>query len=169
MCQNTLGSYRCSCKEGFEYDRDGTKCERKLLLPFLLHWCIIFIAKACQVILPPINGNLYCNGNRTNNTCRYTCNSGYILSDLSPRTCQPNGRWSGIPPYCSPLPCPTLTPPSNGYLQLPCDGVYQSQCTVRCFDGYKLASTNDTTSTVTCDLSSNDRTMWSSTEECEGE
>uniref|UniRef100_A0A1X7V3D2 Uncharacterized protein n=1 Tax=Amphimedon queenslandica TaxID=400682 RepID=A0A1X7V3D2_AMPQE len=151
VCQNTLGGYTCSCKEGFEYGRDGMTCE----------------PKACQVILPPINGNLYCNGNRTNNTCHYTCNSGYVLSDSSSRTCQPNGHWSGIPPYCSPLPCPTLTSPSNGYLQLPCDGVYQSQCTVRCFDGYKLASTNGTLSTVTCDLSSKNRTMWSNTEECE--
>ena len=145
-------------------------CERKLLISLILTNAYFYIAKAChEVIQPPINGNLYCNGNRTNNTCHYTCNSGYVLSDSSPRTCQPNGRWSGIPSFCSPLPCPTLTPPSNGYLQLPCDGVYQSQCIIRCFDGYKLASTNDTTSAMTCDLLPNNETTWSSTEKCQGE
>ena len=138
-------------------------------------WYIIIyyhiIGQSChEVILPPVNGKLYCpTGNRTNDTCYYSCDTGYDLMDgSSQRTCQSNGRWSGKAPSCSPLPCPALMPPDNGYLQLPCPAVYQSQCTVRCFDGYELASTNDTISTVTCDLTSNNQTMWSDTEECKG-
>ena len=32
MCQNTMGGFRCSCREGFEFGSDGVTCERKLML-----------------------------------------------------------------------------------------------------------------------------------------
>ena len=88
------------------------------------------------------------------------------MDGSSQRTCQSNGRWSGRAPSCSPLPCPALMPPDNGYLHLLCPAVYQSQCTVMCFDGYKLDSTNDTISTVTCYLKSNNQTVWSDIRSC---
>ena len=121
-----------------------------------------------ETLLSPVNGNVHCpTGNRTNDTCYYSCDTGYKLMDGSlQRTCQSNGRWSGRSPSCFPLSCPTLMPPDNGYIQLPCAGVYQSQCSVRCFDGFQLADTDDVTSQVTCSLSSSNDTVWSATHEC---
>ena len=88
------------------------------------------------------------------------------MDGSSQRTCQSNGRWSGRSPSCSPLPCQMLPAPENGYLQLPCAGVYQSQCTIRCFDGYVLTDTNDTISQVTCGLTANNETKWSDIQNC---
>lgn len=109
------------------------------------------------------------SGNKMNDTCYYSCDNGYELNSGSvQRTCQSNGRWSGRPPLCSPVSCPLLIPPENGYLQLPCPNVYQSVCNIRCFDGYKFGGTDDTISRVTCGLSSNNMTFWNDTEECLG-
>ena len=88
------------------------------------------------------------------------------MDGSSQRTCQSNGRWSGRSPSCSPFPCQTLPAPENGYLQLPCAGVYQSQCTIRCFDGYVLNNTDNITSRITCDLTANNETKWSDIQSC---
>ena len=131
--------------------------------------CLFSLVQSChEILLPPVNGNVSCpTGRRTNDTCSYSCNTGYQLMDgSSQHTCQSNGRWSGRSPSCSPLPCQMLPAPENGYLQLPCAGVYQSQCTIRCFDGYVLTDTNDTISQVTCDLTANNETMWSDIQSC---
>ena len=121
-----------------------------------------------ETLFPPVNGSVHCpSGRRTNDTCYYSCDTGYeLMGGSAQRTCQSNGHWSGKSPSCSPLFCPTLLPPDNGYIQLPCAGVYQSQCNVRCFDGFQLADTNDTTSQVTCSLSSSNDTVWSATQYC---
>ena len=116
----------------------------------------------------PINGMVTCpSGNKTNDTCYYSCDIGYELNGGSAqRTCQSNGRWSGRPPSCYPVSCPLLLPPENGYLQLPCPNVYQSLCIVRCFDGYTFGSTNNTISRVTCGLSSANMSQWNETVNC---
>ena len=132
---------------------------------------IFFVVQPCHEILQhPVNGNVGCpTGNKTNDTCYYSCDIGFeLIGDSAQRTCQSNGRWSGRAPSCSPVPCPTLVPPDNGYLQLPCPAVYQSECIVRCFDGYQLVSTNDTISIVNCSLDSTNGTKWSDTEQCKG-
>ena len=134
-----------------------------------IYFCPLSLVQSChEILLPPVNGSVSCpTGRRTNDTCSYSCNTGYQLMDgSSQRTCQSNGRWSGRSPSCSPLPCQMLRAPENGYLQLPCAGVYQSQCTIRCFDGYVLNNTNDTISQVTCDLTANNETMWSDIQSC---
>ena len=33
-------------------------------------------------------------------TCSYTCNTGYELTDRNNRTCQDNGSWSGSDIMC---------------------------------------------------------------------
>ena len=131
--------------------------------------CPLSLVQPChEILLPPVNGSVSCpTGRRTNDTCSYSCNTGYQLMDgSSQRTCQSNGRWSGRSPSCSPLPCQMLPAPENGYLQLPCAGVYQLQCTIRCFDGYVLNNTDNTTSQVTCDLTANNETKWSDIQSC---
>ena len=40
------------------------------------------------------------NGTAVNNTVTYTCQSGYILSGNSTRTCHTNGHWTGSVPTC---------------------------------------------------------------------
>ena len=132
-------------------------------------FCPFLLVQPChEILLLPVNGNVSCpTGRRTNDTCSYSCNTGYQLMDgSSQRTCQSNGRWSGRSPSCSPLPCQMIPAPKNGYLQLPCAGVYQSQCTIRCFDGYVLNNTDNTTSRVTCGLTVNNETKWSDIQSC---
>ena len=34
-------------------------------------------------------------------TCTYTCDTGYVLTNSNTRTCQRNGSWSGSIPMCS--------------------------------------------------------------------
>ena len=137
----------------------------------IMYYNEFFVVQPCHEILQhPVNGNVGCpTGNKTNDTCYYSCDIGFeLIGDSAQRTCQSNGRWSGRAPSCSPVPCPTLVPPDNGYLQLPCPAVYQSECIVRCFDGYQLVSTNDTISIVNCGLNSINGTKWSDIEQCKG-
>ena len=35
------------------------------------------------------------------NTCSFTCNTGYELTGSDTRTCQSNGSWSGTDSVCS--------------------------------------------------------------------
>ena len=34
-------------------------------------------------------------------TCSFTCNAGYELTGSDTRTCQSDGRWSGVDTYCT--------------------------------------------------------------------
>ena len=165
-CINTMGSYRCECPEGYEFKKDGISCQRKYIE--LLRKDIVYtIAKQCSYMLQrPRNGQMSCpDGNRTTDTCYFTCDIGYSLVGSVQRICQSNGQWSGVMTCCDPLPCPDPVPPANGYIQLPCSQTYQSNCTVRCFNGYKIVNTSNT---ITCTLSVTNDTEWSKVEDCKG-
>ena len=59
----------------------------------------------CPNLLPPINGTINCtmkeNGAPSyEDTCSFTCNTGYELTGSDTRTCQSNGSWSGNDTVC---------------------------------------------------------------------
>ena len=73
-------------------------------------------------------------------TCSFTCNTGYELTGSPQRTCQSDGSWSGSPVSCSAVTCEELLTPSNGSIN--CSNnqplQYQDTCTFQCNDGYEL-------------------------------
>ena len=91
-----------------------------------------------------VNGILQCpNGITTGvfeDTCAFSCNTGYGLQGSNNGTCLANQSWIGGLPSCVPLNCSedNLPVPANAtVLQLPlCGLAYQSQCTVSCDEGF---------------------------------
>ena len=54
----------------------------------------------CGPLEVPNNGQVSASETVYNYTATYTCNTGYVLSGGSTRTCQVNGEWSGNAPTC---------------------------------------------------------------------
>ena len=59
----------------------------------------------CPTLTDPHNGAIYCslgeNGIPSyNDTCSFTCNTGYELTGSDTRTCQNDGSWSGSETIC---------------------------------------------------------------------
>ena len=69
-------------------------------------------------------------------TCTFSCNTGYELQGSNNGTCLANQSWSGGDPICVALNCSTSPPLNNSQLQSSCDTQYQSTCTTVCVDGY---------------------------------
>jgi len=64
-------------------------------LPFYLCYDVV----RCASLSDPSNGTIICSfGNdgvpSYEDTCSYTCNTGYELTGSDTRTCQSNGNWS---------------------------------------------------------------------------
>ena len=123
------------------------------------HYFYYYLVQECiEVLTSPSNGILECTSRVqvTHTRCITSCDIGYEVVGSAVRICQPDGTWSGESAYCQPLRCPTLFPPINGYVQLPCTPLYDSECIVRCFDGFELVSGNNS---VRCSLDENDKGM----------
>ena len=69
-------------------------------------------------------------------TCRFTCNTGYELTGSSQRTCQSDGSWSGSPVSCIIMECPSSSLPMNSMLAESCNNTYQSMCELQCQKGF---------------------------------
>ena len=54
----------------------------------------------CSVPSSPSNGKRYYRGRNYGDRVTFSCNHGYLLTGSSSRTCQSNGKWSGIQPSC---------------------------------------------------------------------
>ncbi|XP_022108062.1 sushi, von Willebrand factor type A, EGF and pentraxin domain-containing protein 1-like [Acanthaster planci] len=59
--------------------------------------------------------------------CTVTCSSGYSIRGSRKRTCRANEMWSGPPPRCAPIQCPTL--PGTSCTD---SNYYRSVCTHSC-------------------------------------
>ncbi|XP_065899331.1 uncharacterized protein [Dysidea avara] len=111
----------------------------------------------CSMLNDPINGTTTCSLGvdgvpSYEDTCSFTCNTGYELIGSETRTCQSDGSWSGTETMCRRVPCPSLTDPSNGILtcSLGDDGVpsYEDTCSFTCNTGYELTGS----ATRTCQI-----------------
>ena len=64
----------------------------------------------CVQLSQPTNGRISCSlgddgVTSFEDTCAFTCNSGYEVSGSSMRTCQSDGSWSGMTTTCTRSEC----------------------------------------------------------------
>ena len=131
-----------------------------------------YITVPCPSLGDPDNGMITCSLGDDGvpsyeDTCNFTCNTGYELTGSDTRTCQSDRSWSGTESMCSrgiPLfilvhnklciciilvPCPSLTDPNNGMItcSLGDDGVlsYEDTCSFTCNTGYELTGSDTRT------------------------
>ena len=90
-------------------------------------------------------------------TCSFTCNTGYELTGSTERRCQSDGSWSGSPVSCSIMECTSSSLPMNSMLAESCSSRYQSMCELQCQEGF--TGTGDPS--YVCDVLSNrSSVMW---------
>ena len=65
-------------------------------LPFFLS----MLARGCQKLQNPENGNVQVTSTRIGAVAIYSCNDGFTLVGNKNRVCRPNGQWSGGAPSC---------------------------------------------------------------------
>jgi len=54
----------------------------------------------CGTLTDPLNGEVIFTTTTFMSTATYSCNSGYILSGSTTRTCEASGTWSDTAPTC---------------------------------------------------------------------
>ena len=54
----------------------------------------------CGALPDPQFGDVFLSGTFFQSTATYQCFNGYTISGSGTRTCQANGRWSGVEPTC---------------------------------------------------------------------
>jgi len=70
-------------------------------------------------------------------TCTFSCNTGYELQGPNNGTCLANQSWSRGDSMCMPHRCPDVTTVADDIMQQSlCNMTYQSQCTVSCDEGF---------------------------------
>ena len=61
---------------------------------------IISLARGCQNLPKPENGNVEVTSTVVGTVATYSCNDGFKLVGNENRVCRPNGQWSGVAPSC---------------------------------------------------------------------
>ena len=116
----------------------------------------------CSSLTNPNNGVINCSLGDDGvpsyeDTCSFTCNTGYELTGSSQRTCQSDGSWSGSPVSCIIMECASSSLPMNSTLAESCSSTYQSMCELQCQEGFN--GTGDPS--YVCDVLSNGSSvMW---------
>ena len=116
----------------------------------------------CLELENPMNGMISCSLIYSpyfsyEDTCSFTCNTGYKLTGSSERTCQSNGSWSGSSVSCIIMECPSSSLPMNSMLAKSCNSTYQSMCELQCQEGF----TGTGHPSYVCDVLSNGSVlMW---------
>ncbi|XP_020615812.1 CUB and sushi domain-containing protein 3-like isoform X2 [Orbicella faveolata] len=68
----------------------------------------------CGPLSVPMNGSAFGDSTVFPNSVLFKCDSGFLLTGSSKRTCQPNGTWNGLTTMCVARDCGPLTVPTNG-------------------------------------------------------
>ena len=65
-------------------------------------YTINILLVSCPSLDDPSNGMISCSleGDTYEDTCNFTCNTGYELTGSDTRTCQSDGSWSGNISMC---------------------------------------------------------------------
>ncbi|XP_065899303.1 uncharacterized protein [Dysidea avara] len=125
----------------------------------------ICIKVTCPSLTDPNNGTITCSFGDDGvpsyeDTCSFTCNTGYELTGSDTRTCQSDESWNGTEIMCRRVHCSNLTDPNNKTITclLGDDGVpsYEDTCNFTCNTGYELTGSD----TRTCQSNGN----WSGNE-----
>jgi len=69
------------------------------------NYVYLYFTVQCSELIEPSNGMMSCSlgGDEVpsyEDTCSFTCNSGYELTGSDTRTCQSDGSWSGSDVTC---------------------------------------------------------------------
>ena len=72
----------------------------QVFIPYLNYFLVI-----CPGLTDPNNGTITCSPGDNGvpsyeDTCSFTCNTGYELTGSDTRTCQSDGSWSGTEAMC---------------------------------------------------------------------
>ncbi|KAL0970174.1 hypothetical protein UPYG_G00238360 [Umbra pygmaea] len=117
-CQNTDGSYTCSCIQPYSGDgkncTEPVKCENPGLLEFGYR-----------------DGSSFLMGSEV----IFTCEEGYELIGSSHIQCLETGRWNSPYPYCRALSCGTPAVPEN-ILMTGTNFTFGSKVTFSCVKGF---------------------------------
>ncbi|XP_065845299.1 scavenger receptor cysteine-rich domain superfamily protein-like isoform X3 [Oscarella lobularis] len=90
----------------------------------------------CGDLLAPENGALSGFSNLTGETAFFSCNQGYSIVGSASRTCQRDGKWSGIQPLCH-AQCQSLSAPLFGAVAMD-NTTIGGTATFTCLKGYNL-------------------------------
>ena len=67
---------------------------------------VLYVSVSCSILTDPNNGTISCSLGDDGipsyeDTCSFTCNTGYELTDSDTRICKSDGSWSGSGATCS--------------------------------------------------------------------
>ena len=128
----------------------------------LFPYFMIILIVSCPLLNNPNSGMINCSlgddgMSSYEDTCSFTCNTGYELTGSTERTCQSDGSWSGSPVSYIIMECPSSSLPMNSMLAESCNSTYQSMCELECQEGFN--GTGDPL--YVCDVLSNGSSvMW---------
>ena len=61
---------------------------------------ILYLVIDCGLLPDPLNGDVDFSSTTFLSKATYSCFEGYTLVGIETRTCQANGQWSEVPPFC---------------------------------------------------------------------
>uniref|UniRef100_A0AAV2KL76 Sushi, von Willebrand factor type A, EGF and pentraxin domain-containing protein 1 n=1 Tax=Knipowitschia caucasica TaxID=637954 RepID=A0AAV2KL76_KNICA len=117
-CQNTEGSYICSCIH--PYSGDGKNCTEPV---------------KCEDPGAPVNGRRESSNFLMGSESVFGCDNGYELIGAARLKCLETGDWDNMRPYCRALSCPTPNVPENS-IMTGNNFTYGSKVTFSCKEGY---------------------------------
>uniref|UniRef100_A0AAQ5XF31 Sushi, von Willebrand factor type A, EGF and pentraxin domain-containing protein 1 n=1 Tax=Amphiprion ocellaris TaxID=80972 RepID=A0AAQ5XF31_AMPOC len=117
-CQNTDGSYTCTCIH--PYSGDGKNCTEPV---------------KCENPGSPEFGHRDGSNFLMGNEVLFGCNDGYELIGSSRLHCLDTGTWDDVVPYCRALSCPAPTVPENSIMK-GSNFTYGSKVTFSCKKGF---------------------------------
>ena len=79
------------------HNKSGLHCK--------ISYYVVYTAGTCPPLTDPNNGVIICSLGDDGvpsyeDTCSFTCNTGYELTGSDTRTCQTDGSWSGSQTIC---------------------------------------------------------------------
>ena len=100
-----------------------------------------FYIVLCPSLTNPNNGAVSCSLGDDGvlsyqDTCRFTCNTGYWQAGSLQRTCQSDGSWSGSSTSCTIRECSSSSLPMNSMLSHCYSRTYLSRCDLQCEEGF---------------------------------
>jgi hypothetical protein len=96
-------------------------------------------AVSCGQPMSPAEGTVSAPALAVGSVATYACFSGYNLTGVATRKCQPDGTWDGAEPTCVPVNCGALAPPANGSVNASTT-TFGATATYSCGFGYTILS-----------------------------
>ncbi|KAM4706820.1 sushi, von Willebrand factor type A, EGF and pentraxin domain-containing protein 1 [Discoglossus pictus] len=124
-CQNTNGSYICTCIA--PYKGNGKKCSEPV---------------KCKDPGELENGNYSGNQFIVGSELTFSCNEGYDLIGEVKVICLESGDWNNVIPYCQAVSCDKAPVPDNGDI-VGSNFTYGKIITFRCNEGYMLVGNEE--------------------------